>query len=102
MDKVTRSANETPNKEASHNPASFIYPVKSRSNPPMHEDPQIARDRRRRMRHAERKLREAQGRLARTERSIRYWTRILADLKHERTRAVQPPLWPEEDGKEKS
>jgi hypothetical protein len=24
---------------------------------------------------------------------------ILADLKHERTRAVQPPLWPEEETK---
>ncbi len=68
----------------------------------MHEDPQIVRARRRRILTAERKLREAQGRLARTERSIRYWTRKLADLKHERTRAVQPPLWPEDDGKEKN
>jgi hypothetical protein len=68
----------------------------------MNEDPQIARARRSRMRYAERKLREAQGRLARTERSVRYWSRILADLKHERIRAVQPPLWPEEDGKEKN
>jgi len=68
----------------------------------MNEDPQIARARRTRIRAAERKLREAQSRLARTERSVRYWTRILADLKHERTRAVQPALWPEEDGKDKT
>ena len=51
------------------------------------------------MRHAERKLKEAQQRLARTERSIVYWSRMVADLKHERTRAVQPPLWPEEETK---
>jgi hypothetical protein len=51
------------------------------------------------MRHAERKLKEAQGRLARTERSILHWSCILADLKHEKTRAVQPPLWPEEETK---
>jgi hypothetical protein len=48
------------------------------------------------MRYAEGKLRTAQLRQSRTERSIRYWTRILADLRHEKTRAVQPPLWPEE------
>jgi hypothetical protein len=48
------------------------------------------------MRHAERKLKEAQQRLMRTERSIHYWTRILADLRHERTRAIQHPLWPDE------
>jgi hypothetical protein len=52
------------------------------------------------MRHAERKLKDAQGRLARTERSILHWSRILADLKHERTRAIQPPLWPDEEAKE--
>jgi hypothetical protein len=51
---------------------------------------------RRRMRYAEGKLRAAQLRQSRTERSILYWTRILSDLKHERTRAIQPPLWPEE------
>jgi hypothetical protein len=51
------------------------------------------------MRYAERKLREAQLRLARTERSIRYWSRVLADLKYERTCAVQPPLWSDEDTK---
>ena len=54
---------------------------------------------RRRMRHAERKLKEAQGRLVRTERSIKHGPGILADLKHEQTRAVQPPLWPEEETK---
>ena len=54
---------------------------------------------RRRMRLAERKLQEAQRQLARTERSILYWSRILADLKHERTRAIQPPLWPEDETK---
>jgi hypothetical protein len=63
----------------------------------MPTNPQLDRIRRRRIRHAERKLKEAQGRLARTERSILHWTRILADLKYERTRAVQPTLWPEED-----
>jgi hypothetical protein len=52
------------------------------------------------MRYAERKLRDAQLRLARTERSILYWSRILADLKHERTRAIQHPLWPEEETRE--
>lgn len=58
-------------------------------------DPKL--DQARRMRYAERKLREAQQRLARTERSVLYWSRMVADLKHERTRAVQPPLWPEEN-----
>jgi hypothetical protein len=51
------------------------------------------------MRDAERKLKDAQLRLARTERSIVYWTRVLADLKHERIRAIQTPLWPEEEMK---
>ena len=51
---------------------------------------------RKRMRHAERKLKKAQRQLARTERSISYWSRIVSDLKHERMRAIQPPLWPEE------
>jgi hypothetical protein len=60
-------------------------------------DSQLDRIRRRRIRHAERKLKEAEERLARTERSILHWSRILADLKHERTRAIQPPLWPEEE-----
>jgi hypothetical protein len=65
----------------------------------MPTDPHLDRIRRRRMRQAERKLREVQGRLARTERSILHWPRILADLKHERTRVVQPPLRPEEETK---
>jgi hypothetical protein len=54
---------------------------------------------RKRMRHAERKLKEAQRQLARTERSILYWFRVVAHLKHERTCAIQPPLWPEEEAK---
>jgi hypothetical protein len=40
--------------------------------------------------------------LVRTERSILHWSRILADLKHEQTRAVQPPLWPEEEAREEN
>ena len=52
---------------------------------------------RKRMRHAERKLKEAQRQLARSERSISYWSRVVSDLKHERMRAIQPPLWPEEE-----
>jgi hypothetical protein len=63
----------------------------------MHEVPKLDPALRRRMRHAERKLKLARQRLARTERSIIYWSRILADLRHERTRAVQTPLWPEEE-----
>jgi len=68
----------------------------------MSTDPQLDQARRRRMRHAERKLREAQLRLARTERSIVYWSRMVSDLRHERTRAVQPPLWPEEEAREEN
>jgi hypothetical protein len=68
----------------------------------MPTDPQLDRIRRRRMRHAERKLKAAQGRLARTKRSILHWSRILADLKHERIRAIQPPLWPEEETREEN
>ena len=49
------------------------------------------------MRHAERKLKEAQRQRARTERSISYWSNVITDLKHQRTRAVQPPLWPEDE-----
>lgn len=63
----------------------------------MPTDPKQEKDRRRRMRNAERKLKEAKLRLARAERSILHWSRILADIRHERTRAVQPPLWPEEE-----
>ncbi len=56
--------------------------------------------RRKRMRYAERKLKEAQRLLARANRGIAYWSRTVADLKHERTRAVQPPLWPEGETKD--
>jgi hypothetical protein len=49
------------------------------------------------MRHAERKLKEAQRRLARSERSVSYWSRVLSGLKHARMRAIQAPLWPEEE-----
>jgi hypothetical protein len=63
----------------------------------MHEDKKLDKVRRRKMVYAEAKLREAQSRLARAERSIVYWSRILADIRYERTRAVQPPLWPEGD-----
>jgi hypothetical protein len=63
-------------------------------------DRQLDRIKRKRMRHAERKLKEAQRQRLRTERSILYWSRVIADLKHERTRAVQPPLWPQEDSKQ--
>jgi hypothetical protein len=68
----------------------------------MNEDPEHNRIQRRRMRYAERKLRDAQLRLARTERSILYWSRILADLKHERTRTIQPPRWAEAETKKKN
>jgi hypothetical protein len=60
-------------------------------------DPQLDRAQRRRMRSVEHKLKDAQKRLVRAERSVVYWTRMLADLKYERIRAVQPPLWPEGD-----
>jgi hypothetical protein len=63
----------------------------------MQDTPQLSKIQRQRMRSAERKLKEAKRRLARAERSIVYWSRILADLKHERTRAIQPPLWPEDE-----
>jgi hypothetical protein len=65
----------------------------------MPADLQLDRARSQRIRLAERKLKEAQQRLARTERRILFWSSILADLKHERTRAVQPLLWPEEEPK---
>ena len=68
----------------------------------MSTDPQLDRIRRRRMRYAERKLKEVQQRLARAERSILHWSRILADLRYERTRAIQPALWPEDETKEKN
>jgi hypothetical protein len=63
----------------------------------MPKDKQLDQIQLKRMRYAERKLKHAQRQLARTERSISYWSTIIADLKYERTRAVQPPLWPEED-----
>jgi hypothetical protein len=66
----------------------------------MPTDGQFDRARRARLRLAERKLKEAQQRLSRTERSIVYWSRILSDLKYERLCVVQPPLWPEEESKE--
>jgi hypothetical protein len=66
----------------------------------MADDPKLAQARRRRMRYAERKLSDAQLRLARAERSILYWSRKLADLKYERTCAIQHPLWPEEETQE--
>jgi hypothetical protein len=66
----------------------------------MCEDPQLNKIRRRRIRYAERKLREAQLRLARTERSILHWSRKLADLKYERICATQPSLWPQEKTEE--
>jgi len=69
-------------------------------NPSMTEEPKLDRARRRRIRNAERKLRDAQMRLARTERSVLYWSRALADLRHEQTRAIQHTLWPEEDPQE--
>jgi hypothetical protein len=65
--------------------------------PCMAEIRKMDKARRQRMRYAERKLKEAQRRLARAERSIVYWTRVVGDLRHERVRAVQPPLWPEEE-----
>jgi len=63
----------------------------------MQDDPQLERAQKKRMRYAEGKLREAQQRLSRAERSILYWSRVLADLRHERIRAIQSPLWPEEE-----
>jgi hypothetical protein len=67
----------------------------------MPENKKLEQAERRRLRYAERKLREAKLRLTRAERGIVYWSRILADLRHKRTRAIQPPLWPEEDTKKK-
>jgi hypothetical protein len=64
---------------------------------PMRKESEIERVRRRSLRRAEGKLRDAKIRLARNERSIVYWSRKVADLRHERIRAVQPPLWPEEE-----
>jgi hypothetical protein len=65
----------------------------------MKDTPKLEKARRQRLSYAERKLKEAKRRLASAERSIDYWSQILADLRHKRTRAVQPPLWPEEEFK---
>jgi hypothetical protein len=59
------------------------------------------RTKRQRLRHAERKLMEAQKRLVRAQRSVDAWTQKVADLRYENLRAVQKPLWPEEDLKPK-
>jgi hypothetical protein len=63
----------------------------------MSTDPKQEKVRRRRLRTAERKLKKARQRLAQAERSVVHWSRTLADLKYERTLAIQPPLWPEEE-----
>ena len=63
----------------------------------MTTDTHLQKAHRRKMREAERKLKEAQRRLARAERSVLHWSRIIADIKYERTRAIQSPLWPEEE-----
>jgi hypothetical protein len=65
-------------------------------------DKQLDRSQRQRLRQAERKLKEARLRLARTERSIAFWAQIVADLKYQRTRAIQHPLWPEENQVQKT
>jgi hypothetical protein len=83
-------------------PAGSIYSGILTIGIPMSKESEIERARRRRLRHAEGKLRDAQIRLARNERSIVYWSRKAADLRHERIRAVQPPLWPEEGTHEES
>jgi len=55
------------------------------------------RAQRQRLRYAERKLTQAQKRLVRAQRSVASWTQKVADLRYEGLRAVQKPLWPEED-----
>jgi hypothetical protein len=45
-----------------------------------------------RLRRAKKKLKEARGRAARAERSVAYWTRLIADLHYETVLAVQLPL----------
>ena len=56
---------------------------------------------RRPLRYAERKLQQAQKRLVRAQRSVASWTQKVADLRYEGLRAVQKPLWPEDDAKPK-
>lgn len=53
---------------------------------------QTHRARTRRIKYASKKLKDAQVRWARAERSVTYWTRVLNDLKYEATQAVQLPL----------
>ncbi len=65
----------------------------------MISDSKLDPARRRRMRAAERKLLEAQKRLRQAERSIVHWSRVLADLRYEKSCATQHPLWPEEEMK---
>lgn len=55
------------------------------------------RAQRQRLRNAERKLLQAQKRLIRAQRSVDSWKQKVADLRYERLRAVQKPLWPDED-----
>lgn len=57
------------------------------------------RAQRQRLRSAERKLVQAQKRLVRAQRSVASWAQKVADLRYEGLRAVQKPLWPEEDAK---
>ena len=59
------------------------------------------RSQRKRLRHAERKLLQAQKRLVQAQRSVALWTQKVADLRYEGLRAVQKPLWPEEDAEPK-
>ena len=67
----------------------------------MSMDPISDRSQRQRLRHAERKLMEAQKCLVRAQGSVASWTQKVADLRYENLRAVQKPLWPEEDVKPK-
>jgi hypothetical protein len=68
----------------------------------MNDQPKLDPARRRRLRYAEGKLVEARQRQARAERGILYWSRVVADLHHERTLAIQHPLWPEEEPQEEN
>ena len=60
------------------------------------------RAQRKRLRHAERKLLQAQKRLVRAQRIVASWTQKVADFRYEGLRAVQKPLWPDEDPKAES
>jgi hypothetical protein len=53
---------------------------------------QVDRIKRKRLRHSERKLTEALRHRLRSESSISFWSKVIADLKLERTRAVQHRL----------